>query len=412
MPSAADSLLTEPSLEELRSVHAASHELVRETPTMTLHSLSREIGGEIVLKAENLQRTGSFKLRGALAKLRGIEPDGCRGVVAGSAGNHAQSLAYAARSVGLACRVYMPAAAAIGKVAAVEAFGGEVVRGGASVDECVGLARGAAETEGLNFVHPFDDPEIIAGQAGVGLELSAQVGDLRRVVVPVGGGGLASGLAIAIKLASSGTEVIGVQASGCAPMADSLREGRPVELDAARTIADGIAIKRPGEITLPLLERWLDGMVTVEDDAIVEAMVFLAERAKLVTEGAGAVAVAALLTGAVEPAAAGATVAVLSGGNVDPRLLAAAINRQEIREHRRIRIVTRVDDNPGGLADLLSKIAEGDANILEVSHVRDRADLDLSQTSVELLLETRGSDHIERLRAELGEAGYALGESA
>lgn len=410
MASAGHSPLGEPRLDELRAVHAASRELVRETPTMTLHSLSREIGGEIVLKAENLQRTGSFKLRGALAKLRGIEPGECSGVVAGSAGNHAQSLAYAARSVGLPCRVYMPAAAAIGKVEAVEVFGGEVVRGGGSVDECIGLAREAGEAEGLLFVHPFDDPEIIAGQAGVGLELSAQVGNMRRVVVPVGGGGLASGMAIAIKLHAPGTEVIGVQAAGCSATADSLREGRPIELDTARTIADGIAIKRPGEITLPLLERWLDGMVTVDDEAIVEAMVLLAERAKLVTEGAGAVAVAALLTGAVEPAGEGATAAVLSGGNVDPRILAAAINRHEIREHRRVRLTTRVDDHPGGLADLLRTVAEGGANILEVSHVRDRADLDLSQTAVELLLETRGSDHIETLRAELGEAGYELGE--
>jgi threonine dehydratase len=201
---------------------------------------------------------------------------------------------------------------------------------------------------------------------------------------------------------------MGVQAAGCSPFVESLREHRPIELGAARTIADGIAVKRPGEVTLPLIERWLDGMVTVDDDAIVEAMVLLAERAKLVTEGAGAASTAALLTGAVEPAKEGATALVLSGGNVDPRILAAAINRHEIREHRRVRISTRVDDHPGGLADLLRAIAEGGANILEVSHVRDRADLDLSQTSVSLLLETRGRGHIDRLRTELGEAGYEL----
>ena len=211
---AADTPRFEPSLEELREAHAASRALVRETPTMTLRSLSREIGGEIVLKAENLQRTGSFKLRGALAKLRGVDPAGCKGVVAGSAGNHAQSLAYAARAAELPCRVYMPTAAAISKVDAVEAFGGEVVRGGVSVDECVGLAREAAAAEGLLFVHPFDDPEVIRGQAGVGLELSEQVSDLRRVVVPVGGGGLASGLAMAVKLARPEVQVIGVQAAG------------------------------------------------------------------------------------------------------------------------------------------------------------------------------------------------------
>ena len=186
----------------------------------------------------------------------------------------------------------------------------------------------------------------------------------------------------------------------------------PCAIDAARTIADGIAVKRPGELTLPLLERWLDGMVTVDDEAIVEAMVLLVERTKLVTEGAGAIAVAALVTGAVEPAPEGATAAILSGGNVDPRILAAAINRHEIRESRRVRISTRVDDNPGGLADLLGTIAAGGVNILEVSHVRDLAELDLSQTSVDLVLETRGPEHIAQLTAELEAAGYEISESS
>jgi threonine dehydratase len=402
----------EPRLEQLRAVHAASRPLVRETPTMTSRSLSGEIGGEIVLKAENLQRTGSFKLRGALAKLHSVDPASLRGVVTGSAGNHAQSLAYAARSAGLPCRVYMPAAAAIGKDAAVEAFGGEVVRDGESVTECIAHAREVSAAENLLFVHPFDDPDVIAGQAGVGLELAAQVSDLRRVVVPVGGGGLASGLAIAIKQISGAVEVIGVQAAGCAPVADSLAAGEPVAVEAARTIADGIAVKRPGDVTLPLLDRWLDGLVTVDDGAIVEAMVRLAERTKLVTEGAAAITVAALMTGAVEPAPEGATAAILSGGNVDPRLLAAAINRHEILESRRVRISTRVADAPGGLAELLAMIARGGVNILEVTHVRDRAELDLNQTSVDLVLETRGPDHIAELIAELAAAGYEVTESS
>ena len=406
----------EPRAEELRAVHAASRPIVRVTPTMTSRSLSREIGGEIVLKAENLQRTGSFKLRGALAKLRsvrGVETGSCRGVVAGSAGNHGQSVAYAAREAGLPCRVYMPTTAPIGKFEAVEAFGGEAVRGGESPIECIAAAREAAEAEDLLFVHPFDDPDVISGQAGVGIELAEQVPDLRRVVVPVGGGGLASGVALAIKqIAGAGVEIIGVQAAGCAPVAASLAAGEPVAVDSARTIADGIAVKRPGEITLPLLDRWLDGMVTVDDEAIVQAMVVLAERTKLVTEGAAAISVAALMTGAVEPAPEGATAAILSGGNVDPRLLAAAINRHEIREHRRVRISTRVADAPGGLADLLSKIAEGGVNILEVTHVRDQAELDLSQTSVDLVLETRGPDHVAQLTAELADAGYEVTESS
>lgn len=405
--------LQSPDLDELRSVHAAASELVRRTPTVTSRSLSRELGGEIVLKAENLQRTGSFKIRGALAKLHRIEAEGCSGVVTGSAGNHAQSLAYAARAEGLSCRVYMPETSAIGKVEAVRAFGGEVVRGGDSVDACVGLAREAAAAEGLEFVHPFDDPDVIAGQAGVAIELAEQVPNLRRVVVPVGGGGLASGLAIALKLGDPDIEVIGVQAEGCAAMADSVRAHEPVEAPFARTIADGIAVKRPGELTLPLIERWLDGMVTVGDEEIAAAMVRLAERAKLVTEGAGAIGVAALMTGAVEPAdaAEGATAVILSGGNVDPRLLAAAINRHEITASRRVRISTLVPDSPGGLAELLTAIAAAGANILEVSHVRDLAELDLAETSVDLVLETRGPEHMAELRAKLAAAGYDIGES-
>jgi threonine dehydratase len=305
----------------------------------------------------------------------------------------------------------MPTTASIGKVKAVEAFGGEVVRGGGSVDECIGLARDAAAAESLLVVHPFDDPEVISGQAGVGLELAEQVADLRRVVVPVGGGGLASGVALAIKQITPDTEVIGVQAAGCASITASIEAGHPVGVENAHTIADGIAVKRPGEVTLPLLEHWLDGMVTVDDEAIVEAMVLLAERTKLVTEGAGAVAVAALMAGVVQPAPRGATAAILSGGNVDPRLLAAAINRHEILESRRVRISTRVADTPGGLAELLRAIAEGGVNILEVSHVRDLADLDLSQTSVDLVLETRGPEHIAQLTAELEAAGYEVSES-
>jgi threonine dehydratase len=402
--------LASPSLDDLRAVHERSRGLVRETPTMSSRSLSAEVGGAIVLKAENLQRTGSFKIRGALAKLHSLAGGTSAGVVTGSAGNHAQSLAYAARSLAIPCRVYMPEAAAIGKIEAVRAFGGEVVRGGESVDACVALARDAAAGEGLVFVHPFDDADVIAGQAGVGIELAAQVPDLRRVVVPVGGGGLGSGLAIALKLHDPAIEVLGVQAEGCAAVAESLAAGTPVEVAAARTIADGIAVKRPGELTVPLLERWLDGIVTVDDEAIVAAMVRLAERTKLVTEGAGAIGLAALMTGAVDPAPEGATAAVLSGGNVDPRLLAAAINRHELRESRRVRLSTRVPDRPGGLADLLGAIAAAGANILEVSHVRDLAELDLSQTSVDLVLETRGSDHTAELRAALTAAGYEVGE--
>ncbi len=274
--------------------------LARHTPMLSSRSLAERCGrGDVLLKAENLQRTGSFKLRGALHKISRLTD--ASGVVAGSAGNHGQSLAYAARSAGLPCEVFMPEEAAVAKVAAVEAFGGTVHRGGSSVDECVAKARERAAETGAAFVHPFDDPDVILGQATLGLELLQDVPDIAELVVPVGGGGLISGVAGAVKNARPGVRVIGVQAGACAPFPASLEARSPVQCDAIPTIADGIAIKRPGEITLPLVERWVDEMVVVDEDDVAEAMVWLLERSKLVVEGGGAVGVAALMAGKLSP---------------------------------------------------------------------------------------------------------------
>ena len=337
-----------------------------------------------MLKAENLQRTGSFKLRGALNKLRSL-PDGVAGVVAGSAGNHAQSLAYAARSFGLPCRVFMPVNAAVSKIAAVRAFGAEVIQQGSSVVECVDLARSSVADDGFEFVHPYDDFDVICGQAGVGLEVLDDVPDLSRVVVPVGGGGLAAGVCAALR--PSGVSVVGVRAG-------------------PDTIADGIAIKHPGSVTGPLLDEWLDDLVSVGEDDIAETMVLLVERSKLVVEGAGAVALAALLSGAVSTAAAGSTVAVLSGGNVDVGLLAAIARRHETRVGRRLRVFTRVRDLPGGLADLLSCVAAAGGNVVDVEHVREGVSLDVRETGIELTIETRGAEHADDLLEALRATGY------
>ena len=393
------------SPERIAAAHAASAALVKRTPVLTAGSLSERLGGTILLKAENLQRTGSFKLRGALSKLRELDR-GCRGVTAGSAGNHAQALAYAARAHGIPCEVFMPVDAAVAKVAAVSAFGAEVHQQGASVDECCELAERRARDAGMTFVHPFDDPQIVAGQAGLGLELAADVPDLATVVVPVGGGGLAAGVAIAIKQRHPRVRVIGVQAEACAPFPESLARRAPVTARGAATIADGIAIKRPGALTLPLVHAWLDDLVTVDEDSIAEAMVQLVERAKLVVEGGGAVAVAALRSGKVQPATGGATVAVLAGGNVDVALLAEVARRHETRIGRRIRLLTRVSDRPGGLAGLLGRVADLNANVLTVEHVRDGLTLGVRQTGVELSLETRGGAHAGRVFAGLREHGY------
>jgi threonine dehydratase len=380
--------------------------VARHTPLLSSRSLSDRAGGQVVLKAENLQRTGSFKLRGATYKLSRLE--GVSAVVAGSAGNHGQSLAYAARARGLACEVFMPYEAPVAKVAAVQAFGGIVHLAGDSVDDCVTAAIARSAETGAGFVHPFDDPDVILGQATLGLELLEDVPDLAAVIVPVGGGGLISGIAGVIKTARPETRVIGVQAQACAPYPQSLREGAAVMVPARATIADGIAIKRPGELTLALVQRWVDELVVVSEDEIADAMVWLMERSKLVVEGGGAAGVAALMAGRVSPAASGATVIVLSGGNVDAGLLAGIAQRHETMSGRRVRLFTRISDRPGGLAALLTTVAQAGGNVVHTDHVREAVPLHVRETGVELALETRGAEHSDAIVDALAQAGYEV----
>ena len=395
--------------ERLLQAHEASLRVVRRTPVLTSASVSKRCGGTVAFKAECLQRTGSFKLRGALNKLRAVEGER-RGVVAGSAGNHAQSVAYAARHAGVSCEVFMPTDAAVSKLGAVRAFGAEIHQQGSSVDECIALARERAAETGRTFVHPFDDHDVIAGQAGLGIELAEDVPDLRRVVVPIGGGGLASGVALALKQLRPEVEVIGVQAAACAPVVATLRRGEPVVSTPSQSIADGIAVKRPGSLTLPLIGRLLDDVVTVDEDAIAEAMILLLERSKLVVEGAGAASLAALLSEAVAPSPEGSTVAILSGGNVDVGLLASIAGHEETRAGRRARVFTRVSDRPGGLAGLLAAVARTNANVIAVEHVRDGVALAIRETGVALTVETRGSGHLARVLEDLRAGGYEIEE--
>jgi threonine dehydratase len=387
-----------------QAAQAAIADLARHTPMLSSRSLSEQCGGHVRLKAENLQRTGSFKLRGALTKLAAL--DRPTGVVAGSAGNHAQSLAYAARARGIPCEVFMPREAAVAKVAAVRGFGGVVHLGGDSVDECVALARVRAQESGAVFVHPFDDPDVVVGQGTLGLELLDDVPDLAQVVVPIGGGGLISGVAGVIRATGRDVRIVGVQVEGCAPFPASISAHAAIEAKAVATIADGIAIKRPGTLTLPLVERWVDEVAVVRENDVAEAMVLLMERAKLVVEGAGAVGVAALLSGEVRPAEHGATVVVLSGGNVDAGLLAIVAQRHETAAGRRLRFFTRISDRPGGLAALLARVADAGGNVVSVEHVRDAVVLGVRQTGVELVLETRGLEHAEEIVAALDAADY------
>jgi len=394
------------TVDDVQRARGAIADVVKHTPVLPSLTLSERLGGHIELKAENLQRTGSFKLRGALNKLAALGDACANGVTAGSAGNHAWALAQAAASRNVRCEVFMPVEAPLSKIEGCGALGAVVHRRGASVEECVAAAKERAREADMAFVHPFDDHDVIAGQGTLGLELLEDVPDLAKVIVPVGGGGLASGVAIALKSALPDVEVVGVQVDTVAAYPESLRRGEPVEVPPGLTIADGIAVKRPGELTLDLIRRWLDGVVVVPEDEVAEAMVLLMEKAKLVVEGAGAVGVAALLGRQVTPAPTGTTVVVLSGGNVDAGLLASIARRHESLAGRRLVLFTRVPDRPGSLARLLSLVGEAGANLVDVEHLREGLDLHVRETAVQLVLETRGREHADDVLAQVRDAGY------
>jgi threonine dehydratase len=377
--------------------------LIRETPVLSSRTLSERAGATVALKAENLQRTGSFKLRGALAKIAALGDDCAAGVVTASAGNHGQAVAYAAQARGVRCEVFMPDAATITKVEAATARGATVRLVGTSFDDALAAAQERAREGGLAFIHPFDDPDVIAGQGTLGLELLEQVPDIARVIVPVGGGGLISGIALALP----DTEVIGVQVDTCAPFPASLEAGEPVAVATALTIADGIAVKRPGGLTLGLIARHVDRIVVVPEDDVAEAMVFLLERAKLVVEGAGAVGVAALLGGQIGVSGPGTTVVILSGGNVDAGLLLQIARRHESQAGRRLVLLARVPDRPGSLARLLAVVGDRGANLLDVQHIREGLDLHVRETAVQLVLETRGPAHADDVTRAVRDAGYS-----
>ncbi len=390
---------------DLRDAAALIAGRVRQTPVISSGELSRRLGARVTLKAENLQITGSFKARGATNAIgRMSEKELGAGVVAASAGNHAQAVAFAARAAGARAVLVMPASAPLAKVAAVRQYGGEVRFVDGSYDDAGTEAARMARDEGLRLLHAFDAPDVVAGQGTVGLEIADQAPATSLVVVPLGGGGLAGGIGLAASALLPGARVVGVQAAACAPYIDSLAARRPIGARSANTICDGIAVKRPGDYTLPLVERYVDEVVTVSDDEVAEAMVLLLERAKLVVEGAGAVAVAALMQGRVEAPAEGDVCAVLSGGNVDASLLSECIRMGETAARRRMVLSVVVPDRPGALAGLLAVVAEHGANVVDVEHLRDGIDLHVRETAVKLVLQTRGPDHsdaiVDAARAE------------
>ena len=374
------------------------------TPIIEGRWLADLVGERVELKAECLQVTGSFKVRGVSVCLAAARAAGATEVVAGSAGNHAHALAYVAARHGMPCRIYMPSTASISKADAVVRYGATLEYRDTNVDGCLEDARADAIETGATLVHPFDDPLIILGQATLGLELLGDLAEVGTVIVPVGGGGLIGGVAGLLKQVNPEIRVIGVQAEVCAPVANPGRQPEDVRF----ALADGIAVKRPGELTSSLIAQNVDELCTVPEDAIAEAIVALLQSSKLVVEGAGAVGVAALLSGAVEARAGETMAVVLSGGNIDLDTLTAASRLHEAKHHTRLHLATKVPDHPGGLAKLLLAIAGAQGNVLSVEHVRDAGNRSFHETGVELLLQTRGEEHGQALVETLRGQGWEI----
>jgi threonine dehydratase len=400
----ATELVTLADVEAARTILA---DVVRTTPLEPNRPLTALLDGPALLKCENLQRAGSYKVRGAYVRISRLSPEErARGVVAASAGNHAQGVALAATMLGTASTVFMPTSAPLPKVAATKGYGAKVELIGATIDETLLAAQEYAERVGAVFIHPFDHPDVIAGQGTVGLEIIDQCPGVRTIITGIGGGGLVSGVAVAAKSVDPSIRVIGVQAAGAASMPASLKAGRPVRLESYATIADGIAVGRPGELTFAHVDALVDDVVTVTEEDIARAMVLLIERAKLVVEPAGAVGVAALLAGVVQ--AQTPVVTILSGGNIDPMLMMRVIERGLAAAGRYLRFTVRCIDRPGQLADVLTLISRQGANIDDVAHRRHDPRLRLGEVEVELSVETRGAEHSDRLVQALRSAGYEV----
>jgi len=399
--------MTPITLARSRQAYGPLKAIVRRTPLLTSRTLDGLAGGPVQFKAENLQKTGSFKIRGAytaLSRLSDVER--ARGVVTASAGNHAQGIALAAQLTGIKATVFMPVGASIAKVLATRGYGADARLAGSSFDDAVAAAQAYARETGAAFISAFDHDDIIAGQGSVALELLEDLPDLDTVLIPVGGGGLASGMAIALKESKPSIRVIGVQAEGCAAATESWRANSVVEVAQANTIADGIAVKKPSPRTLQYLKKYVDEMVTVADEEIATTIVTLLERMKILVEGAGAAALTALIARKAVPK--GRTAVVLSGGNIDIKLIEGLIERTMLRSGRYLRLFTAVDDRPGGLAGLLKGVAEARGNVIEVIHNRTSATVPIGQTGVEILIETRDAAHIEELTSRLKAAGYPV----
>jgi len=402
-----DTVVPQVGLADVQAARVALEGVSRTTPLEGLRGLSEQVGGPVLLKCENLQRTGSFKVRGAYVRIsRLTDEQRARGVVAASAGNHAQGVALAASLLGCRSTVFMPEAAPLPKVAATTAYGAVVRHVGHTVDEALIAAHAFAAETGAVLIHPFDHEDVIAGQGTVGLEVLEQCPQVRTVVVCTGGGGLVAGIAAAVKGLRPDVRVVAVQAAGAAAFPGSLSAGRPTALASMSTMADGIAIGRPGELTFPLVRDLVDEVRTVDEEALSRALLLCLERAKMVVEPAGAAALAAVMEDprAFEPP----VVVVLSGGNVDPLLLTKVVRHGLVAAGRFLSLRVAVPDRPGELARLLGVLASTGANVLDVEHSRTGRGLHVDEVEVALQLETRGRPHGDDVLAGLAEAGYTV----
>jgi threonine dehydratase len=392
--------MTAPTLAD---VEAARERLagkgVRVTPVYSSETFTRLLGRPVHLKAENLQRTGSFKVRGAVTKIESLsEAERKAGVVTASAGNHGQAVAWAAREEGIEATVFMPSETPMAKVDATRNYGARVELTGYAFEDAMHEAFEHAAKSGATFIHAFEDPIVIAGQGTIGLELAEQIDDLGTLVVPIGGGGLAAGIALALRGVRPGIRIVGVQAAACAPLAG----GQP----SGYTIAEGIAVKHPGELTSALVKDLLDDVVTVSDEEISQAIVLLLERVKLVVEGAGAAAIAALLAGRV--GGTGPVAALLSGGNIDPTLLIQVMRHGLTLAGRYLVVRTRISDRTGELSKLLALFAEERANVVSVEHHREGMDIPVTETEVEATLLTRDQEHCTQILEAMRAQGYVV----
>jgi threonine dehydratase len=403
--------VTVPTLADIQRAHELIADVVVRTPLVPALALRDRVPGPLFLKLENLQRTGSFKDRGALNRLLALTAEErARGVVTASAGNHAQAVAYHGARLGIPVQVVMPERTPLIKVANTQRFGADVRFFGVTLDESITEARRLELAESRVLVHAFDDERVIAGQGTIGLELLEQLPDLAAVVVPIGGGGLISGIAIALKEQRPSVKVFGVEAAAAPSALASRTAGHIVKLESADTLADGIAVKRVGERTFPIIERYVDDIVSVSEDEIASAVHLLLEHEKVLAEGAGAVPLAALVAGKVPVRADDLTVMVLSGGNIDVNMVERIIARGLVADGRLAMLAVTVPDRPGNLARLAALVAEAGANVLQLSHSRAFADISVRDVEIVMQLETRGLEHARKVVRTLEEHGFGVRE--